>query len=307
MSRHLFLVALVTALTLLTGCIEFMDQTVTYSYDAKSDTLRIFQDYHGIFGADRGDGLSADETEQFDSVLKGQRTFFFSNWIFEFNAGLLREQLKNYNDPDQRKEMKKTPAVIEREEQLIFLLLDNVKVEDGPFYLDADGRLCGVQKVTVTKTSKIIASANEVIRDAYKAEAEKEETSPQEKAIFLKATERPKEFIKLEGNRLTVTLPVTREEYEKSFGGGADAPKQVAEFRKSGGRASYENGEGTWSLGAVTDKLTSLTMSMSDKAYMPNMLAVARKRPGVQEKFDAKAAAGEFFGPAASGEKKSSR
>src|SRR5919198_2743031 len=82
-------------LALLTGCLEFGKQTMSYHYDKATDTLRIFQDYHGIFGEDAkgkpGEGLSAEEQEQLESVLKGQRTFFFSNWIFEYNRQQIEE------------------------------------------------------------------------------------------------------------------------------------------------------------------------------------------------------------------------
>ena len=77
---------LVVCLALFTGCLEFEQQTLTYRYDAKTDTLRIFQSYQGIFGADAKDGLSQDELAQLDSVLTGQRTFFFANWIFELES-----------------------------------------------------------------------------------------------------------------------------------------------------------------------------------------------------------------------------
>ena len=91
----------------LTGCLEFEDQTLTYRYDAGTDTLRIFQDYHGIFGADDAAKVTPAEEEQLDSVLKGQRTFFFANWILEYNREQLREFLGQLKDPEKRKEMKR--------------------------------------------------------------------------------------------------------------------------------------------------------------------------------------------------------
>src|SRR5256885_3355843 len=61
--RILRLLALLPMLWL-TGCLEFEDQTLTYRYDARTDTLRIFQDYHGIFGADDTSKMTAEEEEQ---------------------------------------------------------------------------------------------------------------------------------------------------------------------------------------------------------------------------------------------------
>jgi hypothetical protein len=63
-------------LFLLAGCIEFERQSVTYAYDAPTDTLKIFQNYHGIFGGDATNSLSKEELNQLDSVLNSQRTFF---------------------------------------------------------------------------------------------------------------------------------------------------------------------------------------------------------------------------------------
>ena len=71
-------------LLLLCGCLEFEEQSMSYRYDEKTDTLYIFQDYRGI-AASSGEKLSADEVQQLESVIKTERTFFFANWIFEFN------------------------------------------------------------------------------------------------------------------------------------------------------------------------------------------------------------------------------
>src|SRR5439155_20837429 len=102
----------------LTGCLEFEDQTLTYRYDAGTDTLRIFQDYHGIFGADDTAKVTEAEVEQLDSVLKGQRTFFFANWILEYNREQLRELLQELKDPQKRKEMKLPETASARGEKL---------------------------------------------------------------------------------------------------------------------------------------------------------------------------------------------
>ncbi|MBG87739.1 MAG: hypothetical protein CMO80_12660 [Verrucomicrobiales bacterium] len=83
LSRKLSLLAI--ALPMLAGCIEWDHQEVRYRYDAKADRLRIFQNYEGIYGADKKDSLSSSERSQLKSVLAGGRTFFFANWIVEIN------------------------------------------------------------------------------------------------------------------------------------------------------------------------------------------------------------------------------
>ena len=128
MAKRFPSLVLVVCLALFSGCLEFEQQTLTYRYDAKTDTLRIFQSYQGIFGADAKDGLSQDELAQLDSVLTGQRTFFFANWIFEYNRDQLREMIGKLKQPDAQQELKMEPAALARAEILLKLLLDNVRV-----------------------------------------------------------------------------------------------------------------------------------------------------------------------------------
>jgi len=107
-----FLLSL-AALLFAPGCIEFAEQTMTYRHEAKTDTLYIFQDYRGIFGADKSDGLSDNELEQFNSVLKTQRTFFFNNWITEFNreeAIKTLAELRREYDASQVSSKRRRPA-----------------------------------------------------------------------------------------------------------------------------------------------------------------------------------------------------
>ncbi len=126
-------------LFLLAGCIEFESQSVTYAYDAPTDTLKIFQNYHGIFGGDATNSLSDEELRQLDSVLNSQRTFFFGNWITEISHDQLREQL-NHLKEEAAKESKPDPRNSNLE-TLLKLLVDHVRIENGGWYIDGDGKL----------------------------------------------------------------------------------------------------------------------------------------------------------------------
>jgi hypothetical protein len=288
-------IATLACLAMVTGCIEFEQETVTYRHDAKSDTLRFFQHYQGIFGADKEDGLSDQEQEQLNSVLTTERTFFFANWIFEFNREDLREWLANLKKPVTVDEFKAVPGAIERSEVLLKLLLDNVRVQNGDFYLGEGGKLCGVQRVTMKNVSKIFAAANESIRDYYRVEALKSGTSDEERALFKKSTAEPRTYLKLEGNRLSLRLPITRADYDKSFGPGAESSKQLGEFTQAGGSIAFVENELVASIGKVADKETSLTLSMAEKPYRPNLVAAVKAKPGVKEKLDVNGAREEFF------------
>ncbi|MBI3878295.1 MAG: hypothetical protein HY300_20425 [Verrucomicrobia bacterium] len=300
MKRTLF--GILPLLLLLTGCLEFEEQTLTYSYDAKADTLRIFQDYHGIFGGDSKGELSNDELDQLKSVLTTQRTFFFCNWIFELNLPLFREELDKLKTSEGRKESKLSDANAAKAEQLLNLLLENVRVENGDFYLDAKGRLCGVQKVTLTRVSKIIAAGNACFPVFLKGEAENDGVSAEEKALYLKSAARGGEFVRLEGDRLSFRFPLLRAEYEKSFAPGSTDAKQLAEFKRCGGRVSFADDELALSIGSPAETQTTLTLSFSgeEKPYEPNAIAAVKKQAAIREKFDPQAAAKEFLGQAGS-------
>ena len=294
MAKRFPSLVLVVCLALFTGCLEFEQQTLTYRYDAKTDTLRIFQSYQGIFGADAKDGLSQDELAQLDSVLTGQRTFFFANWIFEYNRDQLRETVDKLKQSDAQQELKMEPAALGKVESLLKLLLDNVRVENGPFYLDRQGKLCGVQRVTIKQCTKIMAAANPVIRDYLKVEAAKDDTSAENRSLYLKSAERQREYFQIEGNQLRLHWPVLRQDYEKSFGPNAEDAKQIEQFKRCGGKIGFANDELTMIAGEPTNKTTTIRLPVSAKPYVPNALEAVKKRATIQGKFDAEAAAREF-------------
>ena len=298
MKNILRLPGLVLMLAALTGCLEFEEQTLAYRHDVKSDTIRIFQDYHGIFGGERTEDLSNDEQEQLRSVLTTQRTFFFNNWIFEINHAALREVQENLRDPEKRKEEKFSEEGIIRLEQFLKVLLANSKIENGPLYFDSKGRLCGAQFVTLTKASEILRTANAVIPDLLRQEAAKEETTTEEKAVMLASAERRKIFARVQGNEFTITWPLTRAAYEKSFGAAAEPDSKAAAFKRSGGKASFTDDEVTLTIGSVSDASTALTLPMSDKPYVGNAVGAAKAQGIINDKFDPVAAMKKFLVPA---------
>ncbi|MBI5773785.1 MAG: hypothetical protein HZA89_08590 [Verrucomicrobia bacterium] len=297
MKKILRLFAAALLLAAFTGCLEFEEQTLAYRHDAQTDTLRIFQDYHGIFGGDQADGLSRDEQEQLRSVLTTPRTFFFANWIFEINHAALREQLNRLRDPEKRREEKFSEEGIVRLEQFFKTLLANSKIENGPLYLDAKGRLCGAQFVTLTKISEVLRTANAVIPDFLRQEAAKEETTAEGKAVMLASAQKRKIFLCLQGNEFTITWPLTRAAYEKAFGAAAEPDPKAAAFRRSGGKVSFADNEVTLTIGAVSDSTTTLTLPMSDKPYVGNAVETAKAQGTIKEKFDAPTAMKKFLAP----------
>jgi len=119
-------------------------------------------------------------------------------------------------------------------------------------------------------------------------------TSAENRALYLKSAERQREYIQIEGNQLRLQWPFVRQDYEKSFGQNADDAKQIEAFRRCGGKLSFANDEMTLIAGEPTHKITTLTLPVSQKPYVPNALEAVRKRTSVQRPFDADAAAKRF-------------
>src|SRR5258706_981003 len=290
--RRKFLVWLLP-IVLLAGCIEFERQTMTYSYNPATDTLKIFQDYHGIFGADLTNSLSTEELTQFDTVMNSHRTFFFGNWVAEISHDQLREQLKQIQEAAKDGKLDPHEAHVET---LLKLLVDNSKIENGRFYMDSSGKLSGVQRVTLTRGSKLIAAGNVGIRDAYMAEADDSATKPEDREIYLKSAEKQQDYIKLNGNQITVQVPATKRQYDELLSPD-NAQKQIEQLKSSGGQFGYTNNQITASLGKAEDKETKLSMNFSAKPYTTNLVEIVKKRGLLVDSFDSERAAKEFTEP----------
>ncbi len=284
-----------SCLLLLTGCLEFEQQTLTYRYDAKTDTLRIFQVYHGIFGGDQPAGLSAKELEQLQSVLSGQRTFFFENWILEFDRGQVRQEMDRLDKPETPQDTNMDSAARSRHKAFLQALLDDVRVENGAFYLDGQHKLCGVQFVTATRFSNLVAAASEQIRDLLKTEAGREKAGAETRDLYLKAAEQPQPFVVLDGNQLRVRFPMTRAEFDKSHGPDSSAVKQLELFKNQGGKFAFVGHELTWSIGSPSDRVTTLSLPVSEKPYLANAVAAVASQTAVREQLDSAATAQSFI------------
>lgn len=283
------LLALVLALT---GCIEFERQTVTYAHDAKADTLRIHQTYHGLYGADDVTKLTEQERVQLDSVMKGQRTFFFANWIFELNLTNWKEMLASEAVP---KSNSQEEAFRRTTTNLLAQLIANVRVENGKFYLNEKGQPCGTQRVTIRNVSKLLATGNELMRRALEVEMKGKPTVA-ERELINASLARPEPFFTLAGQQLRLRWPVSRADFDKSTGEDKGAERFVAEFVKAGGSVSHERGEVHLRFGRTDAMRASLTLPMTtDKGYQPNAAAHLRDTYGLAKDFDPKQDAEDFL------------
>ena len=289
---------LVLTLALSTSaCLEFEEQTMSYRYGKATDELRIFQDYRGIFGADaQGDAgvaLSDDEAEQLESVLGGRRTFFFGNWIFEYDGEALETLRESVSNPETSKVAAPDRPKLVR---LLDLALKNVDIANGPFYVDGDGKLCGVQSVAVKDFSKIVAAVNECAPIFFQQVKEDEDVSPADLAAIAKFEKDPEaKLLWHDGNALRLTWPMSRATYDENLGTRSNDPKRMDEVRAAGIGIKFADDVATFSVGRAADEITSVTLDFSKVAYTPNALTAVRTKRKVKDGNDTAAAAKTFL------------
>ena len=284
----------------LTGCIEFERQTVTYEHDAKADTLRIHQTYHGLYGADDVTQLSEKEREQLADVMKGQRTFFFSNWILELNVESWKETLTAEVIP---KTNSLEEAFRRAETNLLTLLIANVRIENGKFYLNEKGQPCGTQRVTIRNVSKILEVGNALMRRGVEVEMKGKQTAA-ERELLNASLARPEPFFSLTGQQIHYRFPLSKAEFEKKSE-DKSAERFTADFVKAGGSVSHQDGEVRVRFGRTEAARESLTLPMTtEKPYQPNALTHIRDTYSLAKDFDPSKDMEDFLRAKAAGTKR---
>jgi len=275
---------------ILSSCIEFEHQKLSYIHNEAEDELRITLTYKGIFGnLDQEDGfqnspgdiatedrLNQKQSKQLESVLEQKRAFFFSNWIAEYSAsssGQMLEKIIQRNDHGRFGK----PEI-----EMIELLRKSVDVQNIGFYQDNMGKLCGGQTIKISNISKVLASANEVIRRQIVAhipqmqeEREKDipgSWSPETIALIEKKLTTEFPFIQLEGNLLTFSAILSEKEQKKLTEDSLkDWPPIVRiEFSKEGANLL---------IGGKADKVVNLSKKCFD-GYYPNALSYIQIKHG---------------------------
>ena len=295
------LLAFLALAVALTGCIEFERQTLTYEHDAKADTLLIHQTYHGLYGAEDVTHLSEKEREQLADVMKGQRTFFFANWISELNVGSWKETLTADVIP---KTNSLEEAFRRAETNLLTLLIANVRIENGKFYLNEKGQPSGTQRVTIRNLSKILEVGNALMRRGLEVEMKGKATAA-ERELLNASLARPEPFFMLTGQQIRFRAPYPKDEFDKL--GAADEKFRhfLAEFVRLGGAMSHEKGEIHLRFGRTDATRETVTLPMAGKeSYRANAVGHLRDSYGLAKDFDAKRDAEEFLKSKDAGPKK---
>ncbi len=281
------------AVLLLPGCIEFEKQTLVFLHYPETDTLVIWQHYGGIHGEDQENGLSEKEREQLHSVITGQRTFFFDNWIATYDAAHTTKFIKE-------KEAKLKQAGLPEGEAgnlrpllaLARLVKKSVTIKNGPFFLNNNNHLSATQQVTIRNVGNIIREANAAIRASILHGDSPfggfDEGDPNIE-LLEKSAHAKMEYLTLKGQQLRYRLPMTRENFRKLD------RNDVKPFLDAGVTIEHKNNLLIITAGKVKAKETAVSISIPEVAYQPNATQAVRERYGLAKDFDPAKARATFL------------
>jgi len=276
---------LLLSMLVLTGCVDFEEQTLNYRFDRENDRLLIFQLYRGIY-ADKGEeGPTEDEKEELNSVMSGERTFFFNNIFTEYNRAALQNTLTKASEKDQeRPEQVKAPERAEVE--LFKAILASSVVANGAFFLCEDGRLCAYQYVTLSNASTLIPLANAYFTQHYLANPPDElEPGNQER---VRAFAQIGAWLKLEDTRLYIREAQPFESYRsKTRAWGIDLKSSDIVF-------NYDEPFAEVIIGR-RDQETGQLNGLRETGNRRNLTAYVQETYGIRESVDVNALRREFL------------
>ena len=251
----------------LTSCVEFDKQSMAYRHDARGDRLLIFQVYERI----HTDGEPTEgEKKELASVVNGQRTFFFANWIFEYDREAITKSLAEAQDQLQETsdvERRTLQARIEFFQQL----LDSVRVDKGKFFLNDQSELCAYQGVVVTHVSRLINKANHSISAEveFQLASAECEFSRKQKQHIRSFMQRDGRWVRFNGNQLCLGIPQTSEDYD-------DTAVFLQQLQERGQFVSYNDPFLDMRLGNRRTSRTVITLDNLNGDYEPTLLEHVR-------------------------------
>ena len=280
------------AVLLLPGCIEFEKQTLVFRHYPETNTLVIWQHYEGIHGEDNEHDLSKKEREQLHSVVNGQRTFFFGNWITEYNA----EDTGKFIAEEEASLKKGFASKLEADEArqiLAFarMVRKSVIIKNGPFYLNQQKRLSATQHVTLNNAGKIIRDINALFHMAilqgngiFDVFGNFEEGDPNIE-LLEKSAHAKMEYLTLKGQQLQFRWPMTAEHFHRGMREKSTA-KLVELARKSGVTIQQKDNLLIITAGKLKAADTFVCIKLPDVAFQPNANGTVSKRYGLAKDFN---------------------
>jgi len=291
---HIF--SLLAILVIMVSCIEFEHQTMTYTII--NDELLIFQEYEGIYGAKNTNKLTAQEMVELNSVLQSGRTFFFANWIFEYDKKIITETLATWNDKNSKHTVKEL-ASIRIYRPLLQHLLQNVKVTNGKLYYNQQGQLSGYQTVRVKNITQLITLTNRAISQSILAKFNNKHTSPETKAMMTAKAKADFQWLKITGNKIIIEWPMTASDYKMmqdkiKEDQKKNKPNNYLLFQLMTKNISFHNNLVTTYIG----KANHIPVIISGKVFGPyydNASSYLAQKTSIEKQLDLKQLKQEFF------------
>ena len=295
------------------SCIRFERQALSLRYDPDVDAMLIFQVYEGIYADSGAEAPNENERNQLQSLFDGDRTFFFSNWIFEYNEANLQEMVDEYRELTAKLRTRQSLTQEEREKvediewaiPMVIAALDNVRVRNGEFYLNDAGELCGYQKVTISNVSGLVRAANRAIsvkvRGAYEERGDDLTAAAAEWWERLKkAAEHNYVWIRVDENRVMVRVPMDYKMYREMKGdflaehrrvltsdaAGLPAVRRqltpLIEWLMGDFQYGYHDGAAQFELGHPAAKTVTLATTV-DPSNKSNLVDYVRENYGIED------------------------
>ena len=289
------------AVLLLSGCIEFKKQTLVFRHYPETNTLVIWQHYEGIHGEDNEHDLSKKEREQLHSVVNGQRTFFFGNWITEYNAEDTGKFIAE-EEARLKKGFASKPEAEEARQMLAFarMVRKSVIIKNGPFYLNQQKRLSATQHVTLNNAGKIIRDINALFHMAilqgngiFDVFGGFEEGDPNIE-LLEKSAHAKMEYLTLKGQQLQFRWPMTAEHFHRGMREKSTA-KLVELARKGGVTIQQKDNLLIITAGKLKAADTFVCIKLPDVAFQPNANGTVSKRYGLAKDFNPAKARAKFL------------
>jgi hypothetical protein len=226
-------------------------------------------------------------------VVNGQRTFFFGNWITEYNRADVEKAIAETNaGAASRPAAASQPSPAEKrarsEVALFEQLLASVKVANGKFFLNGAGQLGAYQQMTVDQVSRVIERANTAI-SAMLAADDLDEFSPAERDKLRAFAAGKGRWVELNGNELRFRF---WDRYDKFIEFREDLLKQ---FVRGQIIVNYNQPLVEVIIGRPENPFTELTAPASS---IPDrqLIDFVRKRYGIEQKGDVGALRRAFLG-----------
>jgi len=307
--RRIFRIARLALPLALLGCIDFDGQTLSFRHDAKNDRLLIFQLYQGIHTSGDGDGSASKpakgkavkpaasptekEIDQLESVARGQRTFFFGNWITEYNRESCVEELAKSSASKPASAPASQPSPAEQRSSAANAaacrqLIDSVKITNGKFFINDSKQLSAYQQITIENVSKLIPLINVVV-DADLAADALEKYSPAERAKLRGFAAKRGRWVELNGNELRIRF---WDPYDKFIEFRDETLKM---FNRGQIVINYDEPLVEVIIGRPDNAVTTLTTPGTSKPDR-KLIEHVRKKYGIEKSVDVDALRRNFLG-----------